>query len=86
MNWQLALTTLCSGAVAFGGWYALLRVGRDMRAMADEEMANERPDALLATSLAALGCLWSVSLLPVTLLSFVIFAMSLAALLLGPWS
>lgn len=86
MTWQLALITLCSGAVAFGGRYALLRISRDMRAMADEEMASEHPDARLATSLIALGCLSSLSLLPITMLSFAIFALSLAALVLGPWS
>lgn len=86
MIWQLVLTVLCSGAIAFGGRYALLRISRDMRAMADEEMARERPDERLATSLIALGCLSSISLLPITMLSFVIFAMSLAALVLGPWS
>lgn len=78
--------TLGSGALAFGGRWVLLRVARDMNEMAGEEMASETPDVGLATRLTALGCLATISLVPITLVSFVVFSLCLAALVLGPWS
>lgn len=86
MTWQLILITLCSGIVALGGRYALLRIPRDMIAWATEEMERAQPDTRLAACLTALGCLSIIAFLPVTFVSFVMFSLSLAALVLGPWS